>query len=603
MAKINYKFCEDKVLYDSGDIEGEMLELYKQGKNPEGGHFFYATTPVRENIINWYPFKKDATILEVGGGLGSCTGALCREAKKVVSCEYSKRRAENIYYRHKDCDNLEVIVGNINNVKLEDKFDYIILIGVYEYSKRFFQTEDPFSDFLNLLKSFLKPGGVILIAIENRYGIKYWAGATEDHYGVKYLGLKNYNHYDIQTLGKKELTNIIGGVGLHYKFYYPYPDYKMPYVIHTDERLPLKSELSSLQLYNHGEQTYNFDYREVLGGLIDNGQYGFFANSFLVEISNKKSSLSNVVYAKSSWIRNEKYQTITRIDSKDNIIKIAKDPKGKKHLDLMCETHNKLADLGLHVSKIKKEGEDYLVEFIDGISLIEHIYNLAEKGKKKDILKEIDLYNNLLGSFAYRGEMKKSVSKEVERYFKGKTTDILKIGLIDLHMGNVIKKGEDLCIIDQEWIVDYDVPVNYAKYFSISFLFAWVPEMGTLFKEEELLKKYGITKKEEDMYKEMGAYFSRKSLKNVNDEVERHFGRLSIVNTVDEKIDSLNHQIALLQEQLTSLDLELVNTKEELVDTKRELVDTKQELVVLENRKVIKMANKISAIMNKLFRN
>ena len=85
MAKINYKYCEDKVLYDSGDIEAEMLKLYKEGKDVKGEHFFYSITPVRENIINWYPFKKNSVILEVGGGLGAITEPLCKVAKKVIA--------------------------------------------------------------------------------------------------------------------------------------------------------------------------------------------------------------------------------------------------------------------------------------------------------------------------------------------------------------------------------------------------------------------------------------------------------------------------------------------------------------------------------------
>ena len=40
MAKINYKYCEDKVLYDSGDIEAEMLKLYKERKNVKDENFF-----------------------------------------------------------------------------------------------------------------------------------------------------------------------------------------------------------------------------------------------------------------------------------------------------------------------------------------------------------------------------------------------------------------------------------------------------------------------------------------------------------------------------------------------------------------------------------
>ena len=158
MAKINYDYCEEEDLYNSGDIEEQLLEIYKTGRKAttkDNPYFFYTVTPIRENIINWYDFKKDATILEVGGGLGAITGELCKKAKRVVSNEYSKRRAENIYYRHKECENLDVVVGNLNKIQFNEKFDYIVLIGVFEYAKRFCKTQKPFHYFLNNLKKLL----------------------------------------------------------------------------------------------------------------------------------------------------------------------------------------------------------------------------------------------------------------------------------------------------------------------------------------------------------------------------------------------------------------------------------------------------------------
>ena len=327
MASINYDYLEDAELYNSGLIEEKMLEMYKKGSKPDKYDmgYFYSTTDVRENIINWYPFKKDCTILEVGGGLGAITGALLKKSKKVVSCEYSKRRAENIYYRHKDSKNLEVIVGNLNKVKFKEKFDYIVLIGVFEYAKRFSDSNNSFVYFLNNLKKLLKPSGIILIAIENRYGIKYWAGSMEDHYPEKYLGIIGYEDEDIQTLGKQELLDIFKESGIKYsKFYYPFPDYKMPYVVYTDERLPLHTELSTLLYYNHGLQTYNYDYRVALDGLLTNNMFGFFSNSFLVEIGNDRTSFSDVVFAKTSWYRSEPYQLYTIQNSKNEIYKYPK---------------------------------------------------------------------------------------------------------------------------------------------------------------------------------------------------------------------------------------------------------------------------------------
>ncbi len=522
MATINYDYCEEEDLYNSGDIEEQLLEIYKTGRKAtiiDNTDFFYTVTPIRENIINWYDFKKDATILEVGGGLGAVTGELCRKAKKVVSNEYSKRRAENIYYRHKECENLEVIVGNLNKIHFNEKFDYIILIGVFEYAKRFCRTKKPFHDFLNNLKNLLKENGVILIAIENRYGIKYFAGATEDHYGEKYLGLYGYDTKDIQTLGKEELSSIIKKCGFNYhKYYYPYPDYKMPYIIYTDERLPLKTEVLDLFLYNHGVQYYDYDYRKILPGIIDNNQYGFFANSFMVEMTNDKDSISKVKYAKSSLIRAEEYQVNTIIEENNRIKKIAKYSSASRHLDNMIKINDDLKQLGLKVAEIKKKENSYEVEYIEGNTITEYILNLT-KEKNIDLIKqEINKYYDLLKQISVKSDIKQFAIQEEKEYFGDKQIEILKVGLFDLHCSNIIKKDDNYYIIDQEWCSEFDIPLNYMLYFGISYLFKWVENLDTLLDIEDIYKEYNISKEEREIYNLMSIYISKNECNNVDEE-------------------------------------------------------------------------------------
>ena len=82
-----------------------------------------------QSIINWFPFKENATCLEIGGGCGAITGALCQNLHEVKVVELSKRRSSINLARHKHFDNLEIIVGNLNDIEFKEKFDYITLIG------------------------------------------------------------------------------------------------------------------------------------------------------------------------------------------------------------------------------------------------------------------------------------------------------------------------------------------------------------------------------------------------------------------------------------------------------------------------------------------
>ena len=190
MAELNMQFYSGEDYYSDGTIEDKIYEGIKAGKNcidfsayeeKEKFAAFYHLSQIRENILNWYPFQKNAELLEIGAGCGAITGLLCRKVMNVTSVELSKKRSEINFERNKKYPNLEIIVGNLNDITFEKKYDYIVLNGVLEYAMSFTNTENPYSDFLSNILVNLKENGVLLIAIENRLGLKYFNGAVEDH--------------------------------------------------------------------------------------------------------------------------------------------------------------------------------------------------------------------------------------------------------------------------------------------------------------------------------------------------------------------------------------------------------------------------------------
>ena len=198
-AKLNLDFYTGADFYSDGDVEDELLEIVKNNSDfseilaqDDRWPILYHLSPIRQNIINWYPFKENASCLEIGGGCGAITGALCQNLKKVKVVELSKRRSSINLERHKHFNNLEIIVGNLNDIKFKEKFDYITLNGVLEYAGAFTNTDEPYKDFLAQIKKYLNSNGKLIIAIENRYGLKYFAGAREDHTGKEFDGITGY---------------------------------------------------------------------------------------------------------------------------------------------------------------------------------------------------------------------------------------------------------------------------------------------------------------------------------------------------------------------------------------------------------------------------
>ena len=167
----------DKMVYSDGETtENKMLDIAQ--RYPEDTVQDYigkcseytvnnTFSSVRWNILNWYPFKKDADVLEVGAGMGALTGLLCEKAKSVVSVEMSEARASVIKARYSERKNLKIVTEDILKWESPQKFDYVVFIGVLEYADVFLESSNPYNDFIEKAKSFLKPDGVLLFAIED----------------------------------------------------------------------------------------------------------------------------------------------------------------------------------------------------------------------------------------------------------------------------------------------------------------------------------------------------------------------------------------------------------------------------------------------------
>ena len=96
---------ETKVeFYSDGDIEDKIIETLKAGKDVfdipyNGGAVFHNFTDARENLINWYPFEKDASVLEIGAGMGALTGLLCQKCDSVTAFEPVSYTHLDVYKR------------------------------------------------------------------------------------------------------------------------------------------------------------------------------------------------------------------------------------------------------------------------------------------------------------------------------------------------------------------------------------------------------------------------------------------------------------------------------------------------------------------------
>jgi 2-polyprenyl-3-methyl-5-hydroxy-6-metoxy-1,4-benzoquinol methylase len=277
--------------YSDGDVEEDILTFVSSGKDLEDvvrqdnrWPVLYHLDSRRRNLLEWFPFEKDSTLLEVGAGCGALTGLFCENMKSVTAVELSAGRAKIIAARYPTKDNLTIYAGRFEDVPLEEKYDYVTLIGVLEYAGRYRRGTDPYCDLLRQAASVLKSEGTLIVAIENQLGLKYWAGAPEDHSGKLFQGLEGYPGEDgLRTFGKEELTGMLVSSGFHdLDYYYPYPDYKMPDRLYSDRALPRRGEMGKAAPSYDQERFVLFDEGLACDSVLTNDMFPLMANSFLV---------------------------------------------------------------------------------------------------------------------------------------------------------------------------------------------------------------------------------------------------------------------------------------------------------------------------------
>lgn len=526
-VELNYHYYNGKDLYSDGNIEDVILEYCKERKEDEllriSGKWavLYHLAEERENVIEWYDMKPEAEILEIGSGLGAITKTLSEKAQKVTCVELSKKRSLINAYRNKRRNNIEILVGNFEEIENDlGLYDYITLIGVLEYASLYIHEKEPYKELLVRAKKHLKPDGKLIVAIENKMGLKYWNGAEEDHTGVRFDGINDYlGANNIRTFSRKELSSLLENSGFDsYRFFYPFPDYKLPMSIYSDEYQPKVGDLRENAFNYSSTWISNFDQDTVWDQVCLDGMFAYFSNSFIV-ITAKEDTVD--IFAKYNTSRRPEYRVVTSIKEEKGeryVRKTACDRLGYAHLSQLPQKQKEWSES--QQSFICNVGEFkngfYQERFLDGLRLDEKI--LKNSHSPQDI---IDALKQIVNDYFAPKQCELTdfaVTEDFEKIFgQVSFTDekSLRVTNIDLTLTNLICKDNDIYAIDCEWIFDFPIPYKYVIWRMIRyFYFQYRNRMKKYISIGNYLKEFGLTHEEQsEFYKMEGAldgYIARK---------------------------------------------------------------------------------------------
>jgi len=241
----------------------------------------------------------------------------------------------------------------------------------------------------------------------------------------------------VKTFGKHELEDNLRKYFSSIKFYYPYPDYKLPDCVISNDFLSsglageLVSQIRSRDYY--GEVQSLWDESSVSLELSKNGMLSFFSNSFLViagKLEIVGASFDQLAVTLSSQ-RSKKFRTQTRIYYDENgEVTVSKKPLS--------------GDSQVAVDKLA---------LVESRSIWKDLYSLQTVLYGNCMSKEMELADMFMPCRLWVDYLE-SVSEHVngDKYLDG--------DYIDCIFSNVYLDSDGISIIDDEWVWGEKVKLN-----------------------------------------------------------------------------------------------------------------------------------------------
>lgn len=570
--KVNLDYYKE--LEDVKQIGEEYEEVLQRVDNCTGEDFsktldskariknVIALSDVRENILNWYDFKKECTILELNANYGEITGLLCKNAKKVVSIESSKKYADIIEKRHKNKENLELIVGNYENIELQEKFDYIVIIGMVENLKQAIEYS----------KKYLKEDGTILLAVNNRFGVKAWITMNEDI---------NIINNQKQAISREQLENIMQG--MNYKYYYPLPDYKLSNIIYTDNSMPTTANIYRDLTYK--DENVNFKEVDTYYQIISNNKEDFkkFANSFLLEISNKEIKENDIKFIAFSNIRKDEYRIKTIVKNKQ-VEKTAVNEKSTKHIEKVKNNIETLEKLGIKTLDTYEDGK-IISKYVEAETLEDKLIKTCKEQGIEEFIKQIEEYREFLKE---KLEVTEEIEKNIFTKYKVECEEetlnkltFVKNGLWDLIFQNCFIIDNEWYFYDQEW-KEENIPVEYILYRAILYFH----ESKKYISDNEVFEKINIS--------EFIPIFNE-----LDNKIQEKI-RKQLVWNLHAKEELEKDKYAKARKELKQKELEIETLRKEIEGLIRDNAQTHNELTIVKNSLSWKITEPLRKIRRKI---
>jgi hypothetical protein len=300
----------------------------------------YKTSPMREGVLCWYPFKENAVVHYGGEALSEL-------------------------FAHRGL----VVEKRLNP---DTGYDYVVIVDP-EFPDGF--TSETFGKYKNALNR----DGKLLFAYENPFGLRYFAGKMPSLSPIVYPYESLYGR--AVGVSRPECVSRLKSAGFNsVKSYYPFTDHWFAQEIYSENHLPNRFLGHRLIPYIDSATPLLFDERFLYGEAIRGGAFEFLCPAYLLE-AGIGSEVCPVDYAAVTTYRFKRNRFATLLCNDGTAKKIPLCAEAAEKAKQTAKTHSDLEKLGVNVLPLKIGDDGTLtMKRVNAPILIDHWCEKWEAG-------------------------------------------------------------------------------------------------------------------------------------------------------------------------------------------------------------------------------
>lgn len=465
----------------------------------EEQEFVYHLSSLRRSLLCWFPFDPAWKVLEPGAGFGALTGSIAERCNHVIALEQNALRFASCQKRYRGNERIAFLQTDIFSLSEEKLYDCVVLADQIEHR------QGREKELLEACHARLKPGGVLLLVYQNRFGLKYFCGGTDEVQQVPFGNLPPGKSY---LLSRKEMDRLAANAGfVSEACYYPMPDSLWTQAVYTDSVKNVESIRDRVFALDPFSSARIASEQDLYNDIIHEGMLPHMANSYLaVYRKGTGAELPAVDFALLSTDRGPEHAFATICYKDKRVEKRPVWPQGIPTLRQAYDNLERVSQQGVLTVSQRWTGTGIEMPKIEEESLLSYIRRQMELGPEavlsvfKMLLEDILRSSSLVEPEDYPCRRDWHIGKD-------KIGTVLAEGMIDMIPYNAFWTGSGIRYYDQEFCVK-NCPVGYILFRALFYTWIHIPKLERVLPLEKIKNELDLVENWDAFQKRETAFVS-----------------------------------------------------------------------------------------------